>query len=129
MQDKSEDKTKLRRDSLQLHRLARMIDVVYAIIIWRAFMLLPRPTAEQLSWEHIGAFLIANIGGFLSVVIGIAVTIIYWIQNNVVFGNLKSTDSRHTTLAILQLFFLLIFLVSLRLGIDLGRRFAFSGDV
>jgi uncharacterized membrane protein len=97
-----------------------MVDVVYAIIIWRAFTLLPRPTAEQLSWEHIGAFLSANIGAFLLVFIGIVVTIIYWLQNNVLFGNLQSTDSRHTILSILQLFFLLVFLVSLRLGIDLG---------
>jgi len=29
MQDKVEDKAKLRRESLQLQRLARMIDVVY----------------------------------------------------------------------------------------------------
>ena len=120
MQDKAEDKAKSRRESLQLRRLARMVDVVYAIIIWRSFMLLPRPSAGQLSWEHIGAFLIDNIAGFMVVVIGIVVTIIYWIQNNVLFGNLQSTDSRHTILSILQLFFLLIFLVSLRLGIDLG---------
>ena len=120
MQKNEEDKAKHRRASLQLQRLARMIDVVYAILIWRSFMLLPRPTTEQLNWEHIGAFLIANIGGFLAVLIGIIVTIIYWIQNNTLFGNLQSTDSRHTILSILQLFFLLIFLVSLRLGIDLG---------
>ena len=120
MQDEAEDKAKLRRESLQLQRLARMIDVVYAIIIWRAFTLLPRPTAEQLSWEHIGVFLSANLGSFMLVFIGIVVTIIYWIQNNLVFGNLQSTDSRHTILSILQLFFLLVFLVSLRLGIDLG---------
>ncbi len=120
MQDKAEDKAKLRRESLQLQRLARMVEVVYAIIIWRAFTLLPRPTAEQLSWEHIGAFLSANIGGYRLVFIGIVVTIIYWIQNNVLFGNLQSTDSRHTILSILQLFFLLVFLVALRLGIDLG---------
>jgi len=120
MQDESEDKARHKRESLQLQRLARMVDVVYAIIIWRAFTLLPRPTAEQLSWEHIGTFLSANIGGFLLVFIGIVVTIIYWIQNNVLFGNLQSTDSRHTILSILQLFFLLVFLVSLRLGIDLG---------
>jgi uncharacterized membrane protein len=115
-----EDKAKIRRESQQLQRLARMVDVVYAIIIWRCFMLLPRPTAAQLSWEHIGAFLSANIAGFLLVIIGIIVTIIYWIQNNVLFGNLQSTDSRHTILSILQLFFLLIFLLSLRLGIELG---------
>ena len=120
MQDEAEDKAKFRRESLQLQRLARMVDVVYAIIIWRAFTLLPRPTAEQMSWEHIGAFLSANIGSFVLVFIGIVVTIIYWLQNNVLFGNLQSTDSRHTILSILQLFFLLVFLVSLRLSIDLG---------
>jgi uncharacterized membrane protein len=119
-QDKPEDKTRLRRESLQLQRLARMVDVVYAIIIWRAFTLLPRPTSEQMSWEHIGTFLSDNLGGFLMVIIAIVFTIIYWIQNNVLFGNLQSTDSRHTILSILQLFFLLVFLVVLRLGIELG---------
>jgi uncharacterized membrane protein len=97
-----------------------MIDVVYAIIIWRAFMLLPKPTAEQLTWEHFGGFLSASIGGFVFVFIGIVVTIIYWIQNNMLFGNLQSTDSRHSILSILQLFILLIFLLSMRLGIELG---------
>jgi len=116
----AEDKARPRRESLQLKRLARMIDVVYAIVIWRIFILLPSPTAEQLSWEHIGTFLGDNIGVFLMVIIGIAVTIIYWIQNNVMFGNLQSTDSRHSILSILQLFLLLVFLVSLRDGIELG---------
>jgi uncharacterized membrane protein len=115
-----EDKAKFRRESLQLRRLARMVDVVYAIIIWRIFMLLPKPAAEQMSWEHIGTFLGANIAGFLLVIIAIIIAIIYWIQNNVLFGNLQSTDTRHTILSILQLFFLLVFLLSLRLGIELG---------
>jgi uncharacterized membrane protein len=73
-----------------------MVDVVYAIIIWRCFMLLPRPTAEQWSGENIGAFLSDNVGAFVLVFIGIAFTIIYWVQNNILFGNLRGTDSRHT---------------------------------
>ncbi|MCW8802822.1 MAG: hypothetical protein OQK57_00350, partial [Ignavibacteriaceae bacterium] len=62
MPDKTEDKTRHNRESLQLQRLARIIDVVYAIVIWRIFMLFPSPTAEQLTWEHVGSFLGANIG-------------------------------------------------------------------
>ena len=120
MQDEAQDKVRHRRESLQLQRLARIVDVVYAIVIWRIFILLPSPTAEQLTWEHIGPFLGASIGVFLMVIIGVVVTIIYWIQNNVLFGNLQSTDSRHSVLSILQLFFLLVFLVSLRDGIELG---------
>ena len=54
------------------------------------------------------------------VFIVIVFTIIYWLQSNVLFGNLRGTDGRHTILSILQLFFLLVFLVSMRLGIELG---------
>ena len=120
MQDHTEDKARHKRESLQLHRLARMVDVVYAIVIWRIFILLPSPTAEQLTWEHIGPFLCANIGVFLTVFVGLVVTIIYWLQHNLLFGNLQSTDTRHSILSILQIFFLLAFLVSLREGIELG---------
>jgi uncharacterized membrane protein len=116
----AEDKAKRKRESMQLQRLARIVDVVYAIVIWRAFVLLPRPTAEQLSWDHIFPFLSDNLSAFLLVIIVIVVSIVYWIQNNLLFGNLQATDSRHTALAILQLFFLLAFLLSLRLGIELG---------
>jgi uncharacterized membrane protein len=120
MQDHTEDKARHSREAQQLQRLTRIIDVVYAIVIWRIFILLPAPTAEHLTWEHIGPFLSANIGVFLIVIIGIVVTIIYWLQNNLLFGNLQSTDTRHTILSILQLFFLLTFLLSLREGIELG---------
>ena len=124
MKVKPEDKAKHKRESLQLQRLTRLIDVVYAIVIWRIFIMLPNPTAEQLEWEHIGPFLGANIGNFLIVFIGIAVTIIYWLQNNILYGNLQATDTRHSILSILQIFFLLAFLVSLREGIELGPSIA-----
>jgi len=120
LQNKAEDKTSQKCEILQLHRLERMADVVYAIIIWRCFMLLPRPIAEQWNWEFISTFLRDHVGAFISVLIGIVFTIIYWNQSNILFGNLRGTDSRHTILSILQIFFLLIFLVSLRLYIDLG---------
>ena len=116
----AEDKTRQKREKLQLRRLERIFDVVYAIVIWRIFILLPSPTAEQLTREQIGPFIGANIGVFLMVIIAIAVTIIYWIQSNLLFGNLQSTDTRHSVLSILQLFFLLVFLVTLHDGIKLG---------
>ena len=124
MQNKAEDKAGQKREILQMHRLARMADIIYAIIIWRGFMLLPRPTAAQWNWDFISAFMRDNATTFVSVLIGIVFTIIYWLQSNVLYGNLRSTDSRHTILSILQIFFLLIFLLSIRLYIDIG---AFTG--
>jgi uncharacterized membrane protein len=120
MQDEAQDKARHRREAQQLQRLTRIIDVVYAIVIWRIFILLPAPTAEQLTWEHVGPFLSANIGVFLTVFVGLVVTIIYWLQHNLLFGNLQSTDTRHSILSILQIFFLLAFLVTLRESIELG---------
>ncbi len=124
MQDRGEDKARQKRSVLQMHRLERMTDVVYALVIWRCFMFLPRPTAAQWTWDFISAFMRDNATTFVSVLIVIAFTIIYWLQSNVLFGNLRGTDSRHTILSILQIFFMLIFLLSLRLYIDIG---AFTG--
>ncbi len=124
MQDKVEDRARQKRETLQMHRLERMTDVVYAIVVWRCIMLLPRPTAALWNWEFISAYISDNGTTFVSVLFVIVFTIIYWVQNNILFGNLRGTDSRHTILSILQIFFLLIFLLSLRLYIDLG---AFTG--
>jgi uncharacterized membrane protein len=56
---------------------------------------------------------------FVLIAIGLAFTIIYWAQHNTLFGNLERTDGKHTSLSILQIFFLLLFLYSLKLGIAL----------
>jgi uncharacterized membrane protein len=56
---------------------------------------------------------------FIIVMIGVVVAIVYWLQNNALFGNLDRTDSLHTALSILQIFFLLLFLYSIRIGATL----------
>ena len=45
--------------------------------------------------------------------------IVFWLQNNLLFGNLQATDTRHTIISILQLFFLFVFITSLRVGVEL----------
>ena len=119
MQKKAEDRGRVRRETLQLIRLERLFDVVFAIIIWRAITFFPTPTAKQFSWEQVGPFLSANIGNLTIVLIGTLVVIIFWLQNNLLFGNLQVTDKRHTIISILQIFFLLVFIKSLRFGVEL----------
>ena len=43
------------REAKQLRRLEVVMDVVYAILIWRAFQLLPRPTKADWSLEGMKA--------------------------------------------------------------------------
>jgi uncharacterized membrane protein len=123
MKIKTEDKAGFKRAYLQLSRLERLTDVVYALVIWHAFSLIPTPTSEEWSGVVLGGFIADNAAAFAMVFITIAVCIIYWVQNNTLFGNLERTDTRHTALSILQVFFLLMFLFSMKLGIEMGGSF------
>jgi uncharacterized membrane protein len=105
---------------LQLSRLERLSDVIYAIVLWELFTLIPPLEAVKLDWTVISAYFSDHIMSLVLVVLGVVVTIIYWVQNNAVLGCLESTNTRHTALSIFQLFFLLLFLLSMKAGIDLG---------
>ncbi len=119
----TEDKAKAKREVLQLRRLGTLTDVVYGIVIWNFFTLIPGPDGKW-PWDSIGAFLTSNLLTFVLVIVGIVISIIYWLQNNALFGSLERTDARHTALSIFQLFFLLIFLYSIHLGVALGASLA-----
>jgi len=117
MDDRKENPALLARQKRQLKRLEVVIDVVYAVVIWRVFMLLPRPAEEDMVWRSLDNYLLANAGMLVLVILAIVIVIIYWIQNNALFGNLERTDTIHTSISILQIFFLLMFLFAIRLGV------------
>jgi uncharacterized membrane protein len=98
----------------QLGRLETLMDVVYGLIIWRLFMLLPRPMEDET--RTVLQLFADDPRDALSVAIGIIIVIIYWMQSNLLFGHLERTDTRHTTLSIIQIFCLLLFLYSIVLG-------------
>lgn len=116
--DCNENKAKTRREAKQLRRLEVLMDVVFALMIWRLFQIMPRPSKSDWNPEAIKVFLSANVMGYVLVLVSLIIVIIYWIQNNTLFDNLERTDGRHTTLSILQLFCLLLFLYAIKLGMD-----------
>lgn len=118
------------RSARQLRRLETLTDVLYAIVLWRLFMLIPRPGVTGETWTGVRDYLAHEWIALALVTIGLVFTIIYWLQSNTLLSALERTDGRHTALSILQLFFVLLFLYSLRLGIEvrsgLGTRLAES---
>lgn len=112
-----EQKAATQRSHRQLRRLETLVDVVYAIVLWRCFMLLPRPGGEQWNWQSLPSFLAGNLETLVLVALGVAVTIVYWLQSNTLFGLLERTDNKHTALAICQAFCLLLFLYAIRMGV------------
>ena len=106
----------------QLRRLETLTDVIYALAIFRLFLYFPQPDAGDQSFESLVAFLDAQRSVLAAVLIGVILTIIHWLRSNAAYGLLARTDNRHSTLAILQLVSVLIFLYAVRLGMD------FEGD-
>ena len=100
----------------QLRRLETLMDVVYALVIWKLFTLFPHPGDEE--YRSVWEVLTSNPQAVLLVVIGIVIVIIYWEQNNKLFGNLERTDTKHTAIAIVQIFCLLLFLYAIRIGTE-----------
>lgn len=113
--------SKMVREQRQLRRLEVLMDVIYGIVIWRIFVLLPTPMKEQMVWDSIDDYLSANLEVFGIIILSVVIVIIYWIQNNALFGHLERTDNKHTAISILQIFFLLLFLFAIRLGINYGE--------
>jgi len=100
----------------QLRRLETLMDVVYALVIWRLFSLFPHP--EENESRSVWEVLTGDPRAVLLVVIGIVIVIIYWGQNNELLGNLERTDTRHTAISIVQIFCLLLFLYAIRVGVE-----------
>lgn len=105
---------------LQLSRLERLADIIYALVLWRLFVLIPKPVSTEGAWHSFSEYLVENGFTLAIVVIGVVFVIIYWLQSNTLLGNLEKTNSTHTILTIVQLFSLLLFLMSLNLGVVLG---------
>jgi len=108
---------KQEREVRQLHRLEFLMDVIFALVLWRIFSRLPAPENFELSSEAFTQFIIASSAELEIILVGVVLVIVYWLQNNLLFGNLRKTDNRHTAISILQIFSLLLFLYANRLGI------------
>ena len=109
-----------RQSAKQLQRLNTVTDVVYGIIIWRFFEIIPKPKTGSFGFADLGPYLSENYLLLIIALVGILVAAIYWIQNNTLTSQLKGTDTVHSAIRLVQLLFLMTFLYSMKFGIDNG---------
>jgi uncharacterized membrane protein len=109
---------KIIRERRQLHRLEFLMDVVLALVLWRIFSRLPQPENMDLSQDALIEFWQATFADLEMIIIGVLLVVFYWIQNNRLFGNLERTDTTHTAISLVQVFALLFFLYTNRIGIE-----------
>lgn len=107
------------RGAKQLLRLAFIIDVLYALIIYKLFLFLPRPDVDGFTKDDFVDVLASSYLNYLLMLVGFVLVIIYWMQSNLQFGNLERTDGKHATLSLLQVLTLMIYLYFVRLDVEL----------
>jgi uncharacterized membrane protein len=106
------------RDAIQLRRLQTLMDVVFGLLIFRLFTLLPHPIRPETGKFDPLVIFTQTGENFIMFVIGFILITIYWFQNNKTTGNLVSTDGKHALLSLLHIAFLLIYLYSVRLDME-----------
>ena len=99
-------------------RLAIIIDVLYALMIYKIFLFLPRPEVDGFTKNDLVEVLTTSYLNYLVMFVGFVLIIIYWMQSNLQFGNLERTDGKHATLSLLQVICLMIYLYFVRLDVE-----------
>ena len=102
----------IERQQRQLGRLEVLMDVMFALMLYRILAPLPMPSLEDdWTWE-VGAIigLGQEVGpAFLMAMIGVILIVIYWLQNNKLLGNLTRTNGPHVSFSVGQIVFLVIY--------------------
>lgn len=102
-----------------------LINVLYALMIFQVFLILPRPDDPVLSRASLMEVFLSNGMTLLAIVIGLVFIVMYWIMFNRQIGNLRRSSPVHATLAVTQMICLMLYLYFLRFDIELdGMRMA-----
>jgi len=116
---KEQNEAEKERGSKQLFRLATLIDILYALIVFQIFQFLPRPDVDNFTAAELIGVLKSSGTTYMVMVVGIIMVIIYWGQSNLQYGNLERTDGKHAALSILQTFSLMLYFYFMRLDVEL----------
>lgn len=110
----------IERGEKQLFRLGVIIDVLYALMIYKLFTFMPNPDVDDFGRDELYAVLSESYLNYTVIIIGLVLVILYWGMSNAQFGNLKRTNGTHSTLSILQVFMLMIYIYFVRLDAEFG---------
>lgn len=95
-----------------------VVNVLFALLIFQTFLILPRPGDPLLEYNTLSEIFRDNLMSLLVIVIGLTLITIYWIQFNLLIGNLKRSTPMHAVLALTQVILLMIYLYFLRFDME-----------
>lgn len=101
-----------------LNSVRIVINVLYALLIFQVFLILPRPDDPELEYHTLGQIYRENTTQLLVIVVGIILIIMYWIQFNRQLGNLVRSSPIHASLVVVQMIFLMLYLYFVRFDME-----------
>jgi hypothetical protein len=84
------------RGTRQLMRLEVMMDVLFALMIYKLFAFMPNPNVDGFGSDELLRMLSESYLNYCVIIIGLVLVILYWGMNNLQFGNLERTDVYQT---------------------------------
>jgi uncharacterized membrane protein len=101
-----------------LNSLKIVINVLYALMIFQTFLILPRPDDPELEYNTLPQIFSDNAIQLVIITVGLIMIITYWIQFNKQLGNLVRSSPMHATLAIVQMICLMLYLYFVRFDME-----------
>ncbi len=111
-------KAQIERGEGLLKSITIVINVLYALLIFQVFLILPRPGDPLLEYQTLGQIYSENASQLLVIVVGLILIILYWIQYNRQLGNLIRSSPIHASLLVVQMFCLMIYLYFVRFDME-----------
>jgi len=101
-----------------LFSLKILINVIFALLLFQIFMILPRPDDPELEYYTLSQIFNGNTDKLLVILVGLILTLTYWAQINNQLGNLKRSSGLHASMGIVQMFCLMLYLYFVRFDME-----------
>lgn len=108
-----------------LSSLKIVVNVLYALLLFEIFMILPRPDDPELNYLSLVEIYNEHSIKLVVIIVGLILILTYWIQTNRQLGNLVRSSPIHASLAIIQMVCLMLYLYFVRFDMEFdGMTFA-----
>lgn len=111
-------KAQIERGVGLLNSIRVVVNVLYALMIFQAFLILPRPDDPELAYHTLPQIYSENLMQIVVIVVGLILILMYWIQFNTQLGNLVRSSPMHASLAVVQMICLMIYLYFVRFDME-----------
>jgi uncharacterized membrane protein len=124
------EQSKLEVAHTQLRRLETLTDCAYAVSLVLIIQWMPLPSESTTGGVRVllGQLFEEYAGNLISIGIALAFVIIYWLRNNSRTALLDRTDTVHTTLSIVSVFFMLFLLYIVRVSAEVEGISSRAGE-